>query len=402
MEIILFSIFLIATTGLVVSKDENSHLIIGRKYHHNGAQLQSYHERKRSEAARNGKLYDPLYPEDPLSGYFYLGESEQLFYIALETGRSDCWVLDKSYPKIGRFIQTFDYDNLNNSAVHVGEFFSHTGEFGLYGEAYSDIIKVFYPANQTFGSVTGTYGDFYDPLFDDFISGALGLSYNPALKDEPITADSAPVLNILNTLPDRPRIYSLAVGANDTSGRMSWAVITFGKNLDELCDFNSLATIPLTFDVILDTLIFQLDSFAIGDKLIDGDLAVVDSGLSIILVPWKTFDIIYSTIRPDFDYQTGVYTTDCSNRSKLDDFVFTVGGVELRIPSTDYVVDLDLESGKCVVKFSVTNAFTAPYALGTPFLYQYCTTWSVEDTTISFKNYLPDTSVAEFAKEHDA
>ncbi|KAI6170067.1 Eukaryotic aspartyl protease [Aphelenchoides besseyi] len=111
--------------------------------------------------------------------------------------------------------------------------------------------------------------------------------------------------------------------------------------------------------------------------------------LSVIYVPWEAFDIIYSLIEPGYDFEVGVYTTSCSNRGQVPDFVFTVSGVELRVPSTSYIVDLGLEKeGECVLAFSYTSSFSTPYALGTPFLYNYGVEWSIDDTTITFKNYV--------------
>ncbi|KAI6212510.1 hypothetical protein M3Y94_00034400 [Aphelenchoides besseyi] len=183
-----------------------------------------------------------------------------------------------------------------------------------------------------------------------------------------------------------PRIISQTIEQDPSSGQWTWFTTTFGANLDEFCAPTPLTVAPLTFDEKSNSLSFQLDSFAIGDrKTNDGDLAKIDSGLSVIFVNSFAFDLIYAAIQPDFDYDVGVYTTSCQNKGTFDDFVFTVNDVEMHVPSSSYVIDLGLGNDQCVVAFSYTSSFSTPFALGTVFLENYGVELSIDDSTITFK-----------------
>ncbi|KAI6195804.1 hypothetical protein M3Y94_01031200 [Aphelenchoides besseyi] len=380
----------VATAFDVGTKDTKTRQVFGKKRRHTAAELKAYHQRKRVEALKMHKNYVPTYPAEPIVTFVNIGESEQFFYVALESGSDTLWVLDASYQNAGPNVAKFNSSDPNSSAVEVGPFYAQSGDAGLYGKAYTDVVTFFDAENITFGSVTDVYAGWYDPEFNGYISGAFGFAWNPALKDEPVGPNSSPIFNLFASL-DRPRIISQATGNDESDGKTAWAVTGFGSKLSEYtCDPNPVAVLPLSFNQETEQLSFTLDSFALGDQKTDGDLAKVDTGLSVIYVPWEAFSIIDFIIQPSWNYEYGVYTTPCSNRGQLPDFVFTVGGAELRVPSTSYIVDLGLErEGGCVLAISYTSSFSTPYALGTPFLYQYGVEWSIDDTTITFKNYVP-------------
>ncbi|KAI6193115.1 Peptidase A1 domain-containing protein [Aphelenchoides besseyi] len=371
------------------TKDLKARRVYGKKYHRNAAQLKAYHQRKRVEALKMHKDYVSTYPAEPISTFLSIGESDQLFFVALESGSDTLWVLDASYQNAAAGVSKFNASDPDSSAIEAGPFYAQSGDAGLYGNAYTDIVTFFDPENITFGSVTDIYAGWYDPEFNGDISGAFGFAWDPKYKDEKVTPNSSPIFNLF-AASKNPRIISQATGQEDSDGAFAWSVTTFGAKLDEeTCDPNPLVVVSLSFNQETEQLSFKLDSFALADQKIGVDLAKVDTGLSVIYVPWEAFDIIYSLIEPGYDFEVGVYTTSCSNRGQVPDFVFTVSGVELRVPSTSYIVDLGLEKeGECVLAFSYTSSFSTPYALGTPFLYNYGVEWSIDDTTITFKNYV--------------
>ncbi|KAI6224106.1 Peptidase A1 domain-containing protein [Aphelenchoides besseyi] len=385
----------VATAFDVGTKDTKARRVYGKKRQHNAAELKAYHQRKRAEALKMHKNYVPTYPEEPIITFLNIGKAEQLFMVALESGSDTLWVLDASYQNAGPNVAKFDANNPNSSAVEAGLFYAQSGDAGLYGKAYTDVVTFFDPENITFGSVTDIYAGWFDPEFNGDISGAFGFAWDPSKKDEPVGPNSSPIFNLF-AANKFARIVSQAAGNYKGDGTFAWSGTTFGAKLDEeTCDPNPVAVLPLSFNQETEQLSFKLDSFALGDQKTDGDLAKVDTGLSVIYVPWEAFDIIYSIIQPGWDFEVGVYTTPCSNRGQLPDFVFTVGGAELRVPSTSYIVDLGLEEeGECVLAISYTSSFSTPYALGTPFLYQYGVEWSIDDTTITFKNYVPQSTDA--------
>ncbi|KAI6224031.1 Peptidase A1 domain-containing protein [Aphelenchoides besseyi] len=378
----------VATAFDFGTKDTKARRVYGKKRQRSAAELKAYHQRKRVEALKIHKDYVPTFPVDPIVTWLRIGKSEQLFFVAFESGSDTLWVLDASYKNAGSNVAKFDANNPNSSAVEVGPFYAQSGDAGLYGKAYTDIVKYFSLANITFGSVTDVYAGWFDPEFNGGISGAFGFAWDPSKKDEPVGPNSSPIF-IFFAASNFTRIISQATGI-ESDGTMAWYNTIIGRKLEEyICDPNPVAVLPLSFNQETEQLSFKLDSFALGDQKTDGDLAKVDTGLSVIYVPWEAFEIIYSVIEPGWDFEVGVYTTPCSNRGQLPDFVFTVGGAELRVPSTSYIIDLGLEEeGECVLAISYTSSFSTPYALGTPFLYQYGVEWSIDDTTITFKNYV--------------
>ncbi|KAI6218586.1 Peptidase A1 domain-containing protein [Aphelenchoides besseyi] len=382
-SILVVFFLLIVLNSASDAKTKGFHRLVGKKYRRNATELKAYHQQR----AKLHKNYVPEYPEDPMIANVLIGDSEDEFIVSLESGTNNFWLLDISYPHVGPNVTTFDPSSPNSSATFEGPFYSESNDFALYGKSVNDTFALFEPMILTFGSVEMIYGDRFDPAFNADVSGALGLSWDIALKDEPVTPHSAPILNIFNAMADKPpRIISQTIEQDPSSGQWTWFTTTFGANLDEFCAPTPLTVAPLTFDEKSNSLSFQLDSFAIGDrKTNDGDLAKIDSGLSVIFVNSFAFDLIYAAIQPDFDYDVGVYTTSCQNKGTFDDFVFTVNDVEMHVPSSSYVIDLGLGNDQCVVAFSYTSSFSTPFALGTVFLENYGVELSIDDSTITFK-----------------
>ncbi|KAI6171653.1 Peptidase A1 domain-containing protein [Aphelenchoides besseyi] len=332
--------------------------------------------------------YIPNYSKEYIIDVVFVGESPKLFIVSVETGASDFWLLDSTYPH-GSNVDTFNTSDPKSTAVDSGRVFQSTSaDYGIYGKVFYDRVNYYGAWNQSFGVVNRIEGQWYDPKFNGFVSGALGLSWNPRLKNDPPTADSAFILNIFAATPELPRYFSMACretwddNAEDTSGE-----IIFGQ-MSTFCEPPQIASTSLYFDDTYNSLSFKLDSFAFGKQKINGDVAKIDSGLPTMVVPEDAFNLIFDVIQPDYDYDRQLYTTECSNIGKFDDFVFTIGDVDLAVPSTIYIVDLNLGNDQCVVKLAqFTGDFTTPYTLGLPFQFAYCVKWDIDNDTISMFNY---------------
>lgn len=67
--------------------------------------------------------------------------------------------------------------------------------------------------------------------------------------------------------------------------------------------------------------------FAVGKfKSASSKTGLFDSGFSVILFESDEFQAVYKQIQPDFDQETKLYITDCSNFNNFDDWIFTMQG----------------------------------------------------------------------------
>ncbi|KAI6224116.1 Eukaryotic aspartyl protease [Aphelenchoides besseyi] len=378
-------ILLIVNVSAFVSTDGKSNWIVAKTVHRNAADLRAYHKEGRSRR----KNYIPNYPSESVIASIQIGELEEEFVVSVETATIGLWVLDYTYPYVDTNLSTFWPDGPYSSAVYKGEYDGYSGDYKILGNAYYDTVNVVNPRNQSFGSVFGVWSSNLDPVFNGPVSGVLGLGWNVLLANETVTPDSAPILNIFDSFSSPlPRYYIQYIRPDrEHGGRVGYSTIIFGNQFSDGCNSTIVTTASLSFYVERNILAFHLDSFSIRDRRAIGGTISVDSGLPIILLPLHAFFLVYDLIEPKYDYDLGVYTTNCSKREKLDDFVFTIGAKDLTVPSTSYIFELDIGDNRCVVAFDNSqNYYSTSYALGIPFQYNYCVKFDVDNSEISFQN----------------
>ncbi|KAI6218771.1 Peptidase A1 domain-containing protein [Aphelenchoides besseyi] len=386
-------ILIVGVAGFEIIKDKKSYIIKSKKYHRNASQLRANRHRLSSSDI------EQILPSEPFVTTIELGTSEQVFTVSLETAFDALWLADcERMWNTNPNVPAFNASDPNSSATDLGWGLVHTGIVWSVGERnYSDVVTLFEPTNQTFIKATGGGGaSFYLDYHNRNLSGAFGLSWDVNLKDEQVTNNSAPILNLFAAAPQLPRFFVQAVGKNPTED-YSWSVTSFGSELNGICDQTVVTSAALSstkrpyssnFQVVAPE--FRADSFSLGQTKVVGDWVVVDSSLPIIILPDDAFDVVYQLIQPDFSYDYLFYTTDCTNAGKLDDFVFNVNGVELRVPSTSYIYDVGLNDGQCALAIQLSTYFTdIPYVLGTPIQYHYCIKFDIDNSEISFQKYLP-------------
>ncbi|KAI6170881.1 Peptidase A1 domain-containing protein [Aphelenchoides bicaudatus] len=136
----------------------------------------------------------------------------------------------------------------------------------------------------------------------------------------------------------------------------------------------------------------QTNHFSFQTFATAGDTAIFDTAFPNIVFPDKVYDAIDRLINPEYSWDYGVYTVDCSQANTLQDWVFTFQGVDFRVPAKDYLLDIQLPNNKCVLAFSrVRDDYTlSKYVLGSPFLRNFCTTYSftVEEVSIQLSKAL--------------
>ncbi|KAI6237900.1 Peptidase A1 domain-containing protein [Aphelenchoides besseyi] len=358
------------------------------------AELRSYHEEKK----KLHKNYIPNYPDSPILSLITVGTPSVDYSVAIETGEESLWLLDKSYP--GRNTNQPYYDaNQSSTAQLLDSYFGFSGNFEVSGDLYEDMLGILgFPqsAVTNFGVVKRVF----DPYLNDpeVPSGVLGLSWNPADKDN-LTASAAPILHLFSQFGSSDRFFVqwLQDVTDAAEGREYSMWTQFGANLDGMCEEDYI-TAPLTYDESMYSLKFTLDSFSFSGQVYDGGDAKLDTGVPTILLPYDTFQDIYTLINPSYNYDLGIYEVECDQFVLLDDFVFIISKQKFAVPSTTYVVDLLLGDGMCAVAFDYSDYFTTPYVLGTPFHWEYCLKMDIDNTEIGFSKvvkheptYVPET-----------
>jgi hypothetical protein len=84
---------------------------------------------------------------------------------------------------------------------------------------------------------------------------------------------------------------------------------------------------------------FQVEGFAFGRYEKKASyIGKLDTGTSIIYLPQALFNAIYKAIKPQFDEELQLYTTDCLN--EFDDWVFNISGKAFELSTSEYIVDV--------------------------------------------------------------
>uniref|UniRef100_A0AC34QJK0 Peptidase A1 domain-containing protein n=1 Tax=Panagrolaimus sp. JU765 TaxID=591449 RepID=A0AC34QJK0_9BILA len=357
------------------------------------------------------------YYDDFYLGIISLGTPQQNFTIVLDTGSSNLWIIDvkcqtqacKGYPESGFTKHQFD-SSKSSTFKKNGQFFSiQYGSGSCYGNLASDTLSFggITVTGQTFGlaesiadvfgyqpvdgildtlnfggiSVTGQTFGLAESIADVFgyqpVDGILGLGW-PALAVDNVVP---PIQNALPQLDQKlftvwlDRKIKLSQGGNA-------GLITYGALDATNCDPNPVYTklSSLTYWQ------FPIDSFTIGSYNNAKSAQVIsDTGTSWLGGPTADINGIVSATNAQYDFINGVYTVPCT-QTGLPDMVFSIGGVKYNIPQVEYVLDLQLGDGNCVVTaFSMDGGGFGPaWILGDTFIRTYCNVYDVGNKQIGF------------------
>ncbi|KAK6048309.1 eukaryotic aspartyl protease [Cooperia oncophora] len=160
-------------------------------------------------------------------------------------------------------------------------------------------------------------------------------------------------------------------------------LITFG-------DFDTWNCAPTVSYVNLSSLTFwqfPIDGFSIGwYKSKETAQVISDTGTSFIGAPSAAIQAITRQVGANFDLQNQFYTVYCYTMRLLPDLVFTINGMEYRVPSIEYVLDIGLGDGKCVITFfeMESGGFGPAWILGDPWIRSYCQIHDIGQQRIGF------------------
>ncbi|KAI6195802.1 hypothetical protein M3Y94_01031000 [Aphelenchoides besseyi] len=130
-----------------------------------------------------------------------------------------------------------------------------------------------------------------------------------------------------------------------------------------------------------------MSKFTYGDYEYDmsDEDASIDTGSPVIYMPSEVHDKIFDVIQPTYDWDTGLYTVDCSTAGTYDPWVFSIDDVDYSIPSSTYIVDIGLDENQCVLSYAISDKNYSPdWVLGNPWLMEHCVLFDIKGSRIGF------------------
>ncbi|KAI6195533.1 Peptidase A1 domain-containing protein [Aphelenchoides fujianensis] len=316
------------------------------------------------------------YAELFYAGNITLGTPPQSFQVVIDTSSADLWVVDETCtepsecdglydPAYGRWEKQKFHRNQSSTFQKNDEpFHSYAPNSFAYGFLGVDTLTVSgRDLGQAFGMIDRIDGYFAYYPYD----GVLGLGW-PSIAHDQVT----PAFQNMIPQLDAP-VFTIWLDRHvkPSVGRPG-GTITFGAVDQQNCDL-PLVYAPLFVET---EWIFNIDYFDFGTFHQSDTLAAsVDTSWWFLFYPYDYEPSIMRQIQATYDYSVGLYSVPCASASDLPDSVFTVGGQQLNVSGTEYVVDLDLGDG-------ITGFY--PWLLGEPFLRTFCTIYDVGQQRMGF------------------
>ncbi|KAH7709855.1 CBN-ASP-1 protein, partial [Aphelenchoides avenae] len=340
---------------------------------------------------RNSRLKSGWQPFIDYYDNFYLGNitigtPNQVFTVVMDTGSSNLWVIDcacrgpncKGDPDSG-FKKHCYNPKASSTYTANGEAFSiQYGKGDVGGYLGADVLGFggdLVDLDQTFGIATTVSDDFADQPVD----GIFGLAW-PEISDDYV---QPPLMQILKQLDQQLFTVYLERHPKPSTAVLG-GFITYGAVDTTHCDAQ-YNYVPLTQEGWWQ---FQWDDFSVGKSNFPGKQQVIsDSGTSYLYLLTPHFNALISETGAQYNPVYGFYTVDCGAKN-LPDIVLTIGGKKYNIPSSEYLIDLDVGGGQCVVgagDAGDTSPFDEPsIILGDVFIRAYCNVYDIGQKRIGF------------------
>ncbi|KAI6234001.1 Peptidase A1 domain-containing protein [Aphelenchoides fujianensis] len=337
------------------------------------------------------------------AGNITIGTPPQSFQVLFDTKSADLWVLDDSCtdpkvcdgqndPQYGTWTKQKFHKNQSSTFQKNGAGFDgYADGSSVHGYVGVDtlILGGISVSNQAVGLVNDLAG--YFPFYP--YDGVLGLGWPTAGSDQQTNVFP----NLIPQLDAPLFTIWLDRHVQPAKGRAG-GMITFGTVDQQNCD------VPLVYAPLFvqTDWSFAVDAFDLGTFHNATALAAAsDTTAGFILVPFDLMYAILDQLQPAFDPSTGLYTVPCTSAATLPDLVFTVGGQELHVAATEYVIDvgswlkknqelrsffqLNLTDGICALMVDYNDdADVYSWIMGEPFLRSFCTIYDVGQKRMGF------------------
>ncbi|KAI6177405.1 hypothetical protein M3Y97_00903500 [Aphelenchoides bicaudatus] len=321
-------------------------------------------------------------------GNISLGTPTQTFRITLDTGSSDLWVVDESCT--GDACDGYDnpifQPKWNKNKYHRGDSSSYkkdgTQFVYFYGSGMCSGKQAIDTLNLGGLTVTGqTFGaaDYIDDTFGyQPIDGILGLGW-PEISENDVTP---PIQNLIAAGQlDKP-LFSVWLDRHvKPSEGQTGGLLTYGGIDQTNCD-SQITYTPISVEGYWQ---FAISSFAVGKYKSKKSAQVIsDTGTSFLLGPTDAVDSVASQSGATYDFNVGLYTLPCDSAKSLPDLIFTVNGVDLKVPGNEHVLDLELPNGYCALGVESRDGGDLDWILGDAFIRSYCNIYDVGGKQIGF------------------
>uniref|UniRef100_A0A914WLI5 Peptidase A1 domain-containing protein n=1 Tax=Plectus sambesii TaxID=2011161 RepID=A0A914WLI5_9BILA len=318
-------------------------------------------------------------------GSITLGTPAQNFNVLIDTGSANLWVVDSSCNSVacnGDASYTRNKYRTTSSSTYSNDGRSWRIQYGPDDASGTLAIDKFCLAGicfntQIFGRAT-YLADGFGPLP---IDGTLGLGW-PALA---VDAVQPPFQNIMPNL-DAP-IFTIWL---DKKGLVEGAVgglVTYGALDTKNCQVNTLKYAPLTAQTYWQFGITGVSAGSFSSNALQR--AISDTASSLMLGPSAQISSIGNAVGATYNSTYGLWLIPCSSANTLPAVTFTINTpapTAFPIPASEYVVDIGVGFGQCIMAFLGLDStgFGPAWILGDPWIRTYCNVHDVGNKRIGF------------------
>ncbi|VDM63354.1 unnamed protein product [Angiostrongylus costaricensis] len=227
--------------------------------------------------------------------------------------------------------------------------------------------------NQSFVSVTEAGGAFFYMPID----GILGLA-RPAITVGGVTS---PIQNILSSLD--ASLFTVWLDKKHSTTVNTAGLITFGA-IDAINCQSQISYVPLSDEKHWQ---FAIEGFSIGSfSQTKREQVVSDTGTSWIGAPTEIVEAVVNQTGALYDSLNKFYTISCSTMKTQPDLSFTINCVKYNIPPEEYVLDIGIGGGQCVLAFFMipSGTMTMDWILGEAWIRTYCNIYDFGQNRIGF------------------
>ncbi|KAL6743818.1 hypothetical protein Aduo_016814 [Ancylostoma duodenale] len=340
---------------------------------------------------QNHHRYSNLFTHQrPLYDYFdqfYLGTVNvgtpaQVFYLSMDTGSSNMWVIAQGcaqpqctgYPSSYRpKLKYWPGASSTFKKIPQGFYmYYHTGSVsGYYATDRINFAGVRIE-NQKFGVATAIANVFgYQP-----IDGVFGLGW-PSLAVGNVKTPMEAILPQLDK-----KLFTIWLGRRTTTAYGALAgSIQYGALDTTHCDA-AINWVPLSKAQYWQ---FPIQGFQLGQFIRTSvDQVITDTGTSFIGAPLGVLSGIIQMTGAKYSAKNQIYIVPCTTMFRQPNALFKINGKQYVLPSSQYVLDLKLGNGYCALAFFGIQAggFGTPWILGDPFIRTYCHVHDFENKRI--------------------
>uniref|UniRef100_A0A158P8I3 Peptidase A1 domain-containing protein n=1 Tax=Angiostrongylus cantonensis TaxID=6313 RepID=A0A158P8I3_ANGCA len=329
-------------------------------------QKSGYGHASRKQLIRFRDYYNDLY-----LGNVTVGTPGQNMSLLVDTGSANLWMFDitcRSFGCIGAPDSGFRRHRFNTrtSSTFSKQWkqiaLSH-GVGSCSGWVGKDVVSFAGATikNQEFIHVTEADKAFFNIPID----GILGLGW-PTITVGKVTS---PLQNILSNL-DAP-LFTVWMDKKDLTKVGNAGLITFGAIDTSNCQ-SEINYVPLSKEGYWQ---FPIEGFSIGSfSQNKSEQVVSDTGSSWIGAPTKAIEVIVNQTGALYDSLNKFYTVDCSTTKTQPNLVLTINSVKYNIPPEEYVLDIGVGEGQCVLAFYeiLSESLAMDWILGEAWIRTYC------------------------------